>query len=128
MNLDTTLTKREDQIAIGVVLGLCKKEVADELNISTRTVEAIVRNAIKKIDGKKSVDLAIFWMVKHFSIPADALPKSITAFIFLIIWIPFEFTTHSDAIRVRGRRVRTEESRIRTGRKTEETNDFTIEF
>ena len=125
MNLSATLTKREDQMAIGVVLGLCKKEMADELNISTRTIEATIRNAIKKIDGKKSVDLAVFWMVKHFSIPIDALPKSITALVFLILFSGFEIYSGGNALRTsRIRRARTEETRARSSKR----NEFLIEF
>lgn len=127
MNPNAVLSKREDQMITGLVLGHCKKEIASQLFLSPRTVEATIRNAMSKVDVKKSTDLVVFWFVKHFAIPIEALPKSITAFILLMIWIPFEFTTHSDAIRVRGRRVRTEEVRTRTGRKTE-TNDLSIDF
>lgn len=125
MNTNAILSKREDQMITGLVLGHCKKEIASELYVSPRTVEATIRNAMAKVDVKKSTDLVVFWFVKHFSIPIEALPKSITAFIFLMIWLPYEFTTHGDALRTnRARRTRTEQVRTRSGRR----NELTLEI
>lgn len=125
MNLSTTLTRRESQMITGIVLGKVKKEIASELLISVRTVEATIRNAMIKINVKKSTDLVVYYFVKNFSIPIDALPKSITALVFLILFSGFEFYSSGNALRTsRTRRARTEQVRTRSGRR----NEYLIEI
>jgi DNA-binding CsgD family transcriptional regulator len=99
MNLNATLTKRQSQMITGIVLGKCKKEIAAELSISPRTAENTVRTAMERLDVRKSTDLVVYWFVKHFSIPVEELPKSITAMIFLLIWLPSEFSPIKSQLR-----------------------------
>jgi DNA-binding CsgD family transcriptional regulator len=117
MNLEAILTHRESQICTGIVLGRCKKEIADELSISPRTVETEVRNVLIKINAKKSTEIVTFWFVTHFSIPFELLPKSIIAIVFLLIWLPYEFSIHPDALRSTRTRTKTERVRTRTGKR-----------
>lgn len=125
MNLTAQLTKREEQIVTGIVMGYCKKEIANILSKSVRTVEAETRNAMIKAEVKKSTDLVVLWFVKHFNIPIDALPKSITAIVFLILFSCFEFYSGGNVLRTtRARRDKTEETRTRTGKR----NEYLIEF
>lgn len=97
MNLSAILTDRQLQITHGLVIGMVHKEIAAELNRSPRTIENTIVNALKKIDGKKSADLIVWWFVTHFSIPIESLPKSITAMIFLLLF--FTATNNERAAR-----------------------------
>jgi DNA-binding CsgD family transcriptional regulator len=125
MNPAAVLSKREEQMITGLVLGRCKKEIADELCVSTHTVETTIRNAMLKADAKKSTDLVVYWFLKHFSIPAEALPKSIIAFFFLILFVPFELSQYKEI--VRSSRIRITEERTMGGRKSGR-EDYIIEF
>lgn len=86
MNFDAKLSPREEQMTLGLFLGMAKKEIAHILNISVRTAENTIRNAMTKTGAKKSTDQVVWYMVTHFSIPIDQLPKSITAMIFLLLF------------------------------------------
>ena len=55
MRAEAGLTQRETQIAELLAWGAAKKEVADRLSISPRTVENTARNIYSKIGGKSSV-------------------------------------------------------------------------
>lgn len=99
MNLKATLSPREEQMTVGLVLGKAKKEIADELNISIRTVENTIYNAQRKIEVKKSTELVVYWFIKHFSIPVDAIPKSIVAAFFMILICIYEFYSGAELVR-----------------------------
>jgi DNA-binding CsgD family transcriptional regulator len=121
MNTNAVLSKRENQMITGLVMGLCKKEIASQLFISVRTAESTIRNAMTKAEVRKSTDLVTFWFVQHFSIPLDQLPKSITAAVFLLLFCSYEFNTQSDTIRA-------SRSRSRRGERSEETKSEIKEF
>ena len=100
MDLSAKLTKQQNRVVIGLVLGMCHKEIADALNIKPKTAENHIDNAKAKAQVKKSTDLVVFWMVKHFSIPFEALPKSMTAIVFLILFCSYEMAnTRQDVFR-----------------------------
>ena len=124
MNPAVQLTKREEQIVTGIVMGYCKKEIADRLSISVRTAEAETRNAMIKAEVKKSTDLVVLWFVQRFSIPVELLPKSITAFVFLILFCGYEFIAGGEALRSTRTRTKTEGVRTRTSRR----HDYILEF
>ena len=66
MNLSVAFTTREEQVITGIVMGYCKKEIANELSKSVRTIEAETRTAMIKAEVKKSTDLVVLWFVKRF--------------------------------------------------------------
>ncbi|MDT8413486.1 MAG: response regulator transcription factor [Vicingaceae bacterium] len=54
------LTKREVQIIDMITEGLKSSEIADKLNVSTRTIEVHRRNLMKKLDVKNAAELVGF--------------------------------------------------------------------
>lgn len=127
MNLKATLSPREEQMTIGLVLGKAKKEIADELNVSIRTVENTIYNAQRKVEVKKSTELVVYWFIKHFSIPSESIPKSILAISLLILFSVYEF--YSGAELVRNSRLREVEKReCRQRREDENSPIYLIEL
>ena len=57
MRAEAGLTQRETQIAELLAWGAAKKEVADRLSISPRTVENTARNIYSKIGIQKATEL-----------------------------------------------------------------------
>ncbi len=54
---DSLLTKREKGILILIVDGKNNREIADELNISVRTIETHRSNIMKKLQAKNAIEL-----------------------------------------------------------------------
>ena len=61
MRAEAGLTQRETQIAELLAWGAAKKEVADRLSISPRTVENTARNIYSKIGIQKATELCVWW-------------------------------------------------------------------
>ena len=55
-----TLTHRETQVLERIVAGRLNKQIADDLNISVKTVEAHRANIMKKLDADNAADLFRF--------------------------------------------------------------------
>jgi DNA-binding NarL/FixJ family response regulator len=58
------LSKREVEIIRGLAMGLSQKEVAHDLQISARTVEAHRANILEKLDLRTTIDL-VKYAIKH---------------------------------------------------------------
>jgi DNA-binding CsgD family transcriptional regulator len=99
MNKNVKLTKREAEIAELLAWGAAKKEVADTLYISTRTVENTARNIYEKINIQKATELCVWWFCTHCGVSFDLSPVK-RAIISLIIIIAF---IHSDIIELQKR-------------------------
>lgn len=69
-----TLSNRETQIAELIAWGATKKEVANMLYISTRTVETTVRSVFKKTETTKSNELSAWWFCSKYKIPFTDSP------------------------------------------------------
>ena len=65
MRAEAGLTQRETQIAELLAWGAAKKEVADRLSISPRTVENTARNIYSKIGIQKATELCVWWFCTH---------------------------------------------------------------
>lgn len=129
MNLSATLTRRESEISEWIASGYCKKEIADHLFISVRTVENTARNIYKKTEVTKAVELCIWWFCKHHNIPLSMSPlkRNMVAVIFLLIFIPFEIFSNQGI--TRSQRVRLTECREKEARRNEDHNsDYLIEI
>ena len=74
MNKAVTLTKRETQMAELLAWGLAKKEIADRLYVSTRTVEATIRNIYDKIGIQKATELCVWWFTTQCGVPMSLSP------------------------------------------------------
>lgn len=103
MKLDAGLTRREMQFAELIAWGGASKEVADKLNVTTRTVENTTRNIYKKIGIQKATELAVWWFVKMLGVPIalDPWKRRIIALMLLIIILPKELMTIDDQRRTR---------------------------
>lgn len=131
MRLNVQLTPREDEIAELLAWGASKKEVADKLFISARTVENTARNIYNKIGIQKATELCVWWFCKKCGVPTslDPLKRAFVAVLLLISFAPREiFSYHDDNNMLRATRTRTTRT-IRTSRRRgEEENEFSNLF
>ncbi|MDR1652884.1 MAG: helix-turn-helix transcriptional regulator [Prevotellaceae bacterium] len=74
MKINAILTKREAEIAELLAWGAAKKEVANKLYISTRTVENTARSIFEKINIQKATELCVWWFCTKFDISFDLSP------------------------------------------------------
>lgn len=126
MNTTVTLSKRESEIAELIAWGATKKEVANQLFRSPRTIEATVRNIYSKTGVTKANELSAWYFCTHFNISFELSPlkRSLVASIFLTLICTSEFLGHANTLRNRAprsrRAERIEETRVRSRR----TEDF----
>ena len=60
-----TLTDREKDVLKHLVNGFLNKEIAEKLNLSTRTVESHRASLMKKLEAKNSISLATYKQILH---------------------------------------------------------------
>ena len=113
MNAGAVLTKREAQIAELLAWGAAKKEVADRLGLSTRTIENTARNIYQKLEIQKATELSVWYFCTKYSISFDLSPlkKTIIAAFLIAILLPYELAGNDILRTFRSRRAeRTEAS------------------
>ena len=124
-----TLTKREVEIAELFAWGASKKDVANRLFISERTVENHARNIYEKTGCSKVNELSAWWFCTKFHISFDLSPlkRKAIAIILLCLMIP-QITDFSNvAVRTRANACRV--MRVRARRKSWNDNamvDFQV--
>lgn len=129
MKANAILTPREAEVAELLAWGAAKKEVADALKISTRTIENTARNIYGKIGIQKAKELCVWWFCTRCGVSFDLSPikRSVIAAFLLILFLPYEFTQQNkDVFLVGGSRTRTE-IRAGRGRRRSEENFSTFE-
>lgn len=128
MNQTAKLTPRETQVAELLAWGAAKKEVADKLFISTRTVENTARHIYEKVGVSKSNELSAWWFCTKFKISFDLSPlkKCIVAYLMLILVIPQIITNDDNVMRVF--RSKTATRTCRLSRRKSESDNSTIDF
>ena len=101
MNRDAKLTKRESQIAELIAWGLGKKDVANQLFISERTVENHARNIYVKTGCGKVNELSAWWFCTRFNISFELSPlrKKIVSLCMLFILMPQIYGNCDDVVR-----------------------------
>ena len=120
------LSKREMEIAECIAWGAAKKEVADRLSISTRTVENHVRNIFEKLRIQKATELSAWWFCTRFHIPFTESPlKKQIIGVFLFGLVISTFFTEDQPVRVFRTRTRTE---ARAGRRSRRDEGDTFEL
>lgn len=128
MNRSAELTRRESEIAELFAWGASKKEIAERLFISERTVENHARNIYEKTGVSKVNELSAWWFCTKFHISFDLSPlkRKIIATMLLVLMIPQFVDFDNMAIRIRTSTCRTVRA-TRSRRKTED--DFaTVEL
>lgn len=129
MNPRAELTKRESEIAELVAWGGSKKEIANRLFLSERTVENHIKNIYTKVECGKSNELSAWWFCTRFHISFDLSPlkRSIAGFILLMILLPQIATIDDNDNWIRPQR--TASARVaRTRTKTRRKDDAEFEF
>lgn len=78
MNFEAKLTEKEKIISEFIAWGASKKEIADKLNVSVRTVENHSRNIFEKINIQKSTELSVYWFCMNYNVSVQNAPYFIT--------------------------------------------------
>lgn len=95
-------TKRENEIAELFAWGAAKKDVANILFISERTVENHARAIYEKVGCGKVNELSAWWFCTKFNISFELSPlkrKTIAAMM-LLLFLPQLYFNNNDVIRV----------------------------
>lgn len=128
MNATIHLSKREDQIAEMVSWGADKKQIADKLFVSVKTVDNHCQHIFEKLEIRKATELSAWWFCTHFNISFDLSPmvRRTMAICLLSVFTFGEFVEHIDFFR--RSRSRTEENReaSRRNRRTDEEAELFI--
>ena len=119
------LTKRESEIAELFAWGASKKDIANRLYISERTVENHARNIYSKIGCQKVNELCAWWFCTTFHISFDLSPltRKMVTIVCLCLMIPsiLNLDDNNQMVRVRTTRVTTTRTvRSRRGRDGED--------
>lgn len=129
MNELAKLTKRESEITELFAWGATKKDVANKLFISERTVENHARNIYVKIGVTKINELSAWWFCTTFNIPFDLSPlkRKIIALFFLALMMPQLWDSGNNVVRTfRCRTTRTCRLARRNSESEPETFDFDV--
>ncbi len=123
------LTKRESEIAELFAWGASKKDVANRLYISERTVENHARNIYAKTGCQKINELCAWWFCTTFHISFDLSPlkrNMVTYFLLLILTPQIIGIDNQDYCRMRARTRTTKVVRARRSRKDSDINILTL--
>lgn len=123
-----SLTKRESEIAELFAWGASKKEIAERLFISERTVENHARKIYEKTGVSKVNELSAWWFCTKFHISFDLSPlkRKIIATMLLVFMIPQFVDFDNAAIRTRKSTCRT--VRVTRSRRKTEDDFATVEL
>lgn len=127
MRLKAELSPRESEIAELLAWGASKKEVADRLFISARTVENTARNIYQKIGIQKATELCVWWFCTKCGVPVslDPLKRAFIAVLLLIAYVPRECVFTDDFYTPRTTRTaRTTRVARRLGRRGEDEAEY----
>lgn len=130
LNLRAVLTRREQQIAELLAWGAAKKEVADLLKISPRTVENTARHIYEKIGIQKATELCVYWFCAKCGVSPDKDPlkRAFIALVLLAIFLPAELQPRHDDQAMRPARTTRVASHTVRGRRTEDNLFSNIDF
>lgn len=130
LNLRAVLTRREQQIAELLAWGAAKKEVADLLNISPRTVENTARHIYEKIGIQKATELCVYWFCAKCGVSPslDPLKRAFIALALLLIFLPAELQPRRDEQAMRPAKTTRVVTRTIRGRRTEDNLFNPLDF
>lgn len=130
MRFNAQLTPRENEVAELLAWGAAKKEVADRLYISTRTVENTTRNIYEKIGIQKATELCVWWFCTRCGVSFNLSPikRQLLSVAFLLMMLPQISQHNEDVVRTfRTQRVQnTRTNGGRQGRRNENDLHFLI--
>lgn len=130
LNLRAVLTRREQQIAELLAWGAAKKEVADILKISPRTVENTARHIYEKIGIQKATELCVYWFCAKCGVSPslDPLKRAFIALALLFILLPSELQPRRDDRAMRPARTTRVVTRTIRGRRSEDNLFNPLDF
>lgn len=73
LNMNASLTARQEEVAYMVGFGLSRKEVAAKLGVSYKTIDNEVQQVYARIGASKVTELTIFCFCRKFKIPISSL-------------------------------------------------------
>lgn len=123
MNRNAELSARETQVAELLAWGAAKKEVADRLNISTRTVENQARSIYGKLGIQKATELSVWWFCTKLGVSFDLSPlkRGIIGAFLLFVMLPSTLNHNYAGDMLRARRTaNTRTASARGGRRGRE--------
>lgn len=128
MILGARLSQRETEIAELLAWGASKKEVADKLFISTRTVENTAKNIYHKTGIQKATELCVWWFCTKCGVSTslDPLKRTFIAGALLLIFLPYGVLPTGTQYR-RGQRAE-QRTAIRAPRRRAENSSTTFNF
>ena len=128
MNATVHLSKQESKVAELLSWGADKKQIADRLFVSVKTVDNHCQHIFEKLGIHKSTELSVWWFCTHFGISFDLSPllRRTIALCLLSIFTYGELVEHIDFFR-RGRS-KTEEIRetARRNRRMDEDAELLV--
>ena len=125
MNKNATLTPRETEIAELLAWGAAKKEVADQLFISTRTVENTTRSIFAKCGIQKATELCVWWFCTRYGVSFELSPiKRVVSVIILLFFIQCNVIEAKECKRQFRCRARNERTIFRRHFRNDELNEF----
>lgn len=130
MKLNVELSRRETEVAHLLAWGASKKEVADILFISTRTVENTARNIYAKVGIQKATELCVWWFCTKCGVPVslDPLKRAFIAIALLLVMGFHEYNgNNDDNYLLRGTRPTTART-ARTLRRAKDENENITPF
>lgn len=115
------LTKRESEIAELFAWGASKKDIANRLYISERTVENHARNIYDKTGCTKVNELSAWWFCTTFHISFDLSPlkQKVMAMFLLVLLIPQLWSNDNMIMARNARATTTRICRVRGRRKAD---------
>jgi DNA-binding CsgD family transcriptional regulator len=122
------LTKRETEIAELLAWGATKKDVANRLFVSERTVENHTRNIYEKTGVTKINELSAWWFCTTFNISFDLSPLKRSAIAtFMLFLVAIQITQGQFIVRTSRTSVKTTTTRVRSSRRNAD-DATTIDF
>lgn len=128
MKTNAELTPRETEVAELIAWGAAKKEIADRLFISVRTVENTARNIYEKVGIQKATELCVWWFCTRCGVSFDLSPikHRLVSIALLLIMLPQIGYNNDDLVRV-FRTQRTQNGRTCRVQRRRNENDFYLD-
>ena len=121
------LTKRETEIAELFAWGASKKDVANRLFLSERTVENHARNIFAKVGVTKINEMSAWWFCTNFNISFNLSPLKRKAIATCLLLLVFVHIAQGQAI-VRTCRTSVTTTRVRVSRRNADADYATLNF
>lgn len=128
MDVLAQLTRREYEIAELLAWGASKKEVAEHLFISVRTVENHTRNIFEKLGCNSVNELSALWFCNTYHISMSLSPRKCKLMAILMFVLIAPQLIHIDNDIVRVFRNKTAAKTCRMSRRKSESEDATFDF